>query len=1184
MIANFSAQVRTPPQIHSVPARRRFLLQSALNMSRQQFVHLHLHTDYSLLDGACRVERLVRKVREQNMPAVAVTDHGNLFAAVKFYEAAQKAGIKPIIGCEMYVAQGSRHSRSEQDRYNHLLLLCQDQTGYRNLSKLVSASHLEGFYYKPRVDKELLAEHSRGLICLSACLRGEVAEALAAEQYDAAKRVAYTFQDIFGRDNFFLEMQDQGLDMERHINPRLYHLSQETSIPVVATNDTHYLEREDFRAHDALLCIQTGKTLNEPNRMRFATQEFYLKSYDEMHRVFGEIPEVLDRTLDIAERCHLKLDRVREPFPRFTVPEGYTLDSYFAHVARRGFEKRRAKLEELVRAGRLKNTLAEYEERLAQEVAIIQKMKFSSYFLIVWDFIQFARNKNIPVGPGRGSAAGSVASWALEITDLDPLHYGLLFERFLNPERVSLPDIDIDFCMNRRGEVIDYVTAKYGRENVAQIITFGTLGAKQAIKDVGRVMDVPYGEMDRLAKLVPNVLNITLEESLEQSPPLRGAVERDGRLQEVVDTAQRLEGFVRNASVHAAGVVISPKPLTELVPLYKTNKDEIVTQFDMNDLEQVGLLKIDFLGLTTLTIVDDTLGLLRARGVNLTVEEIPLDDAETYALFSRGQTSGVFQFESAGMRDLLRRYQPTRLEDLIALNALYRPGPIQGGMIDDFLKRKHGDRPVAYELPELREILEETFGVIVYQEQVMQIAHRLAGYSLGEADLLRRAMGKKKLEEMAAQRERFVKGAVERGFQQRRVARIFDLMEQFAGYGFNKSHSAAYAYLAYITAYLKAHHPVEFMAALLTSETGNTDKVVRYINECREMGVTVLPPEVNVSDIDFTPSGSAIRFGLRAIKNVGEQAIRAVLEARGQLGRFSSLLQFCEKVELRYLNKRALESLIRAGAMDSLGGRRAQLMAGLDRAMEVGAKLQRDRDSGQQGLFSLPATGELVDPHAQLPDVPEWEERQLLAAEKETLSFYVSGHPLATYLEKLREICSADTASLENRPVGEEVTLGGLIAGVRQMRSKKGDPWAIVQLEDLHGFVDLMIFPETYRRVSDRMHADAAVFVRGRVLIEENTPPKIAVSDLVSLDTMEVKLPENLIVRIRLGANGSGEGTAQRLADLFQRKPGRSNVRLEIIREGEFRLTLEPPMKVRPDKEFLGEVEAICGKGSVVVI
>ncbi len=1153
-------------------------------MSREQFVHLHLHTDYSLLDGACQIEALVEKAREQNMPAVAVTDHGNLFATVKFHKEAQKAGIKPIIGCEVYVAQGSRHSRTEQDRYNHLILLCQDQTGYRNLSKLVSASHLEGFYYKPRIDKELLAQHSRGLICLSACLRGEIAEALTAGQYDAAKRLAYTFQDMFGRGNFFLEMQDQGLDAERRINPLIYRLSQETSIPVVATNDTHYLEREDSRAHDALLCIQTGKTLAEPNRMKFATQEFYLKPYAEMRRLFGEIPEVLERTLDIAERCNLKLERVEEPFPHFTVPEGYTLDSYFEEGSRAGFAKRRPKLEALASAGRLKHTLAEYEQRLTFEISMIQRMNFSGYFLIVWDFIQFAKKSSIPVGPGRGSAAGSIVSWALEITDLDPLQHGLLFERFLNPERVSLPDIDIDFCMNRRGEVIEYVTNKYGRENVAQIITFGTLGAKQAIKDVGRVMDVPYGEMDRVAKQIPNVLNITIEDALAQSPALKNTVERDGRLQEVVETALRLEGFVRNASVHAAGVVISPKPLTELVPLYKTNKEEIVTQFDMNDLEKIGLLKMDFLGLTTLTIVDDTLKLLLARGVELKLEEMALDDPETFALFSRGQTSGVFQFESGGMRDLLRRYQPTRLEDLVALNALYRPGPIQGGMIDDFLRRKHGERPVIYELPELQEILEETYGVIVYQEQVMQIAHRLAGYRLGEADLLRRAMGKKKPEEMAAQRERFVKGAVERGFPERKVARLFELMEQFAGYGFNKSHSAAYAYLAYITAYLKAHYPVEFMAALLTSETGNTEKVVKYINECREMGVTVLPPDINVSEIDFTPVGKAIRFGLRAIKNVGENAIRAVLEARRQVGRFTSLLQFCEKVDLRQINKRVVESLIKAGAMDSLGARRAQLMAALDRALEAGAKVQRDRESGQQGLFGVPAEGAPVAHQEQLPDVTEWDERQLLAYEKEMLGFYVSGHPLAIYLEKLREICSADTANLENRPAGEEVTIGGLIAGVRHMRSRRGEAWAIAQLEDLNGFVDLLLFPETFKRVSDRLTADSAVFVRGRINPEENASPKIAVSDLVALDAVEVKLPENLIIRVRLPANGSPDRAAQRLAELFQRKPGQATVRLEIIREGNFRVTLEPTLKVRPDKEFLTEVETICGKGSVIVI
>ena len=1187
--------------------------------SRKQFVHLHLHTDYSLLDGACNIEGLIELVRQYQMPAVAVTDHGNLFATVKFHSEAGKAGIKPIIGCEVYVARGSRHTRSEQKDYNHLLLLCENETGYRNLIKLVSAGHLEGFYYKPRIDKDLLARHAKGLICTSGCLRGEVSEALGAENYDAAKRAAYTFQDMFGRGNFFLEMQDQGIDVERRVNPLIWRLSQETDIPALATNDTHYLRKEDTRAHDVLLCIQTGKTVSETKRLKFIAQEFYLKSYAEMERLFGEIPEVLDRTLDIAERCNLELGRVQEPFPHFDTPEGTTLDSYLEQVARAGFQKRRVKLEALEQAGRLKHSLSEYEQRLSREIDIIQKMKYSSYFLITWDFIQFARSCGIPVGPGRGSAAGSIVSWALEITDLDPIHYGLLFERFLNPERVSMPDIDIDFCMNRRGEVIDYVTRKYGRENVAQIITFGTLGAKQAIKDVGRVLDIPYGEMDRVAKVVPNVLNITIDQALEQSPQLRAAIERDDRLQSVVEIARRLEGFVRNAGVHAAGVVIAPQPLTDLVPLYKTNKEEIVTQFDMNDLEKIGLVKMDFLGLTTLTIVDDTLKLLRNRGLDVNLQEISLDDAETYALFARGQTSGVFQFESAGMRDILRRYQPIRIEDLTALNALYRPGPIQGGMIDDFIKRKHGERPVTYELPELRDILEETFGVIVYQEQVMQIANRLAGCSLGEADLLRRAMGKKKAGEMAAQRERFVRGAVGRGLPENKVARIFDLMEQFAGYGFNKSHSAAYAYLAYITAYLKTRYPVEFMAALLTSETGNTEKVVRYINECREMSVTVLPPDINVSDVDFTPvvaevaqpsgrvspSGTlpppaeaqpegyatrgAIRFGLRAIKNVGETAIRTMVEARRQAGRFGSLFQFCEKVDLRQMNKRVLESLIKAGAMDSLGARRAQLTTALDRALEAGARVQRDREMGQRGLFGMPLESAATADQERLPDVPEWDERQLLTFEKEVLGFYVSGHPLATYLEKLREVCTADTSTLEGRAAGEEVTIGGLIAGLRSMRTKRGDPWAIAQLEDLNGFVDLLIFPEAYKRLSDRLAVDTAVFVRGRVNPEENAPPKIAVSDLVPLETVEVKRPENLLIRIRLRGDGAGAGPApdslaRELAELFQRKQGQATVRLEVIREGDFAVTLEPAIRVRPDKEFLAAVESICGKGSVIVI
>src|SRR5216110_2803646 len=733
--------------------------------------------------------------------------------------------------------------------------------------------------------KKFLAEHSKGLIALSGCLKGEVAEFLMEDKYDAARSAAATYADIFGRQNFFLEIQDQGLEMEHRIHSNLFRLQKDLGLPLVATNDSHYLCEDDAHAQDVMVCIQTGKSIQDPNRMKFQGTGFYVKNHDEMYQVFKDSPDVLSRTLEIAERCHVKLEKVSNPFPHFDVPAGYTLASYFEHVTREGFSRRLKVIRTQSDAGKLKHSIAEYEQRLAREIGIIHQMRFSGYFLIVWDFVRYARENNIPVGPGRGSAAGSLVSYSLGITDLDPLQYELFFERFLNPERVSMPDIDMDFCMNRRGEVIDYVTRKYGRENVAQIITFGTMAAKAAIKDVGRAMDIPYSDVDRIAKMVPNQLNIKLDRAIKDSPALQQAYESDSQIRQLLDTARKLEGLVRNAGVHAAGVVISPRPLTELVPLHKTKNDEIVTAFDMVAIEKMGLLKMDFLGLTTLTILDDTLKLIpQTRGEHITLEGILLDDQETYEkVFHSGLTSGVFQFESHGMRDVLRRYKPDSIEDLTALNALYRPGPIQGGMIDDFIDRKHGRKRIEYELPELQEILQETLGVIVYQEQVMQIANRLAGYSLGEADLLRRAMGKKVAEEMAAQRERFVRGALERGYPERKIVHIFDLMEQFAGYGFNKSHSAAYALLAYQTAWLKTHYPVEFMAALLTSQVGSTDSVVKYINECREMGIPVEAPDINVSDAYFTPHENAIRFGLAAVKNVGQNAIDSIVTARKEL-------------------------------------------------------------------------------------------------------------------------------------------------------------------------------------------------------------------------------------------------------------------------------------------------------------
>src|SRR6516165_2669998 len=878
-----------------------------------QFVHLHLHSDYSMLDGACDVEKLCQRVQKLGMPAVAMTDHGNIFGAVHFVNAAKAAGVKPIVGCELYVCKKEDHNIErtppEGDTYNHLLVLAENEEGYRNLTKITSEASLNGFYYKPRISKRFLAEHAKGLICLSGCLKGEVAEELTFDHYNKAREAAATFNDGFGAGNFFGEIQNQGLPEEDRIQNNLLKLEKDLGIPVVATNDSHYLCEDDAHAQDVMVCIQTGKSINDTNRLKFANNQFFVKSYPEMEKAFTGYEQFLQRTLQIAERCNTRLEKVRDPFPQFEVPEGFTIPDYFEHVTCEGFAKRLNLLRELQTMGRLKHSLEDYEQRLKREIGIIRQMQYAGYFLIVWDFIRYAKERTIPVGPGRGSAAGALVAYALGITDIDPLQNELLFERFLNPERISLPDIDIDFCMNRRGEVINYVTQKYGRDQVAQIITFGTMACKAAIKDSGRAMDIPYAEVERIVKMVPPTLNITIDQALKDSPPMATAYETEPQTRELIDTAKRLEGLVRNASVHAAGVVISPQPLTDLVPLHRTKNDEIVTAYDMKAIEKLGLLKMDFLGLTTLTIIDDALRLIaQTRNQRLDLQTLTLDDSVTYEkVFHTGLTSGVFQFESHGMRDVLRRYKPTTVEDLTALNALYRPGPIQGGMIADFIDRKWGHKKIEYELEELESVLKETLGVIVYQEQVMQIANRLAGYSLGEADLLRRAMGKKNAEEMAKQRERFVKGALDRGFPEKKIEKIFDLMEQFAGYGFNKSHSAAYALLAYHTAYLKTHYPVEFMAALLTSVSGSTDDVVKYINECREMGIPVEPPDVNVSDANFTPHGEAIRFGLSAVKNVGHNAIDSIVLARKELGAFKSIFQFCEKVDLRLLNKRVIE-------------------------------------------------------------------------------------------------------------------------------------------------------------------------------------------------------------------------------------------------------------------------------------
>jgi DNA polymerase-3 subunit alpha len=1165
-------------------------------MPTPRFVHLHLHTDYSLLDGACDLEEVVDEAARREMPAVAVTDHGNLFAAESFYQTAKTRGVKPIIGCEVYVAKGSRHDRGESSQrdaangrsdsngeagqrgLNHLVLLCENAEGYRNLIKLVSAGFLEGFYYKPRIDYDLLAKHSRGLIALSACLKGAVTENLVEERPQEARDAAYRLRDIFGKGNFFLEIQDQGLEIEKRVNPKIVNLSRETGIPLVATNDCHYLSHTDARSQEVLLCIQTGKTMSDTHRMKFATDQFFFKTAQEMAQVFGEIPDALERTVAIAARCNVKIDAMQNSFPEFQVPEGRTIDSHFEAVVREGFALRVPILEARAKQGLLRKTLAEYEARLTDEIRMIQQMRYAGYFLIVWDFIRYARSQGVPVGPGRGSAAGSLVSYALQITDVDPLQYDLLFERFLNPERVSMPDIDIDFCQRRRGDVIEYVTTKYGRSNVAQIITFGTMAAKAAIKDVGRAMDLPYGEVDRIAKLVPNQLNITLDEALQQSAQLRAQIDSDPRYVDMMEVAKRLEGLARHASTHAAGVVISPEPLTNVVPLYKSNRDEITTQYDMKGLEHIGLLKMDFLGLTTLTVLDDAVHMVEQnRGLHVDLGTLPLDDEPTYKLFARGETTAIFQFESHGMRDILRRYQPTRLEDLTALNALYRPGPIQGGMIDDFINRKHGKKKVAYDLPELKEILEETYGVILYQEQVMQIANRLAGFSLGEADILRRAMGKKNREEMAAQREKFLAGCALRKVPAKKAEKIFDLMAEFAGYGFNKSHSCAYALLAYQTAYLKTHYPVEFMAALLTSETGNTEKVVKYINEARGMGITVLPPDVNSSALDFTPVGESIRFGLQAIKNVGENTVKGILEARLKLGRFTSICQFCDHVDTRLLNRRVVESLIKSGAMDTLGARRSQIFAVIDRAMERAQRQQRERSSGQHGLFGG-ASAPTPPPEDPLPDLEEWAEHEMLASEFATVGFYISGHPLSKYAAKLAELGAIDLAAVEGRKNGEEITVGGIVVAMRSMRSRKGDRWGILTLQDMTGVLEVLAFPESFARLETVFKSNAPLVLKGRVNVEE-AGTRLAVMEARRLEDIGQRPPNLMRVRVDMAAMDAN--VIDELQKLFAGKPGSCSIAFDLISAEGAVATLQANQRVRPDQDLVQAVRKLCGEDAV---
>ncbi len=1139
-------------------------------MPRADFVHLHLHTQYSLLDGACQLDKLMAKAKEFRMPALAMTDHGNLFGAVDFYALASKEGIKPIIGCEVYVAPNSRFERTPQDgQYegaNHLTLLVRDMTGYKNLIKLVTAGYIEGFYYKPRIDRELFAQHAKGLLALSGCLNSEFCHALLDKDEAKAADTARWYMEVLGRENFYLEIQDHGLEDQRTVNQGIVRIGKKLGLPVVATNDVHYLNASDTRPHEVLLCIQTGKTMKDPDRWRFSSNQFYFKSPAEMQALFAELPEALKNTVAVAERCNLELKFGQILLPKYTVPEGHTLDSYLRKLAEEGLRQR------------FENPGPEVVERLNRELTVVEKMGFAGYFLVVWDFISFAKSRGIPVGPGRGSAAGSLVAYSLGITNIDPLRYGLLFERFLNPERISMPDMDIDFCYERRGEVIEYVTKKYGEENVSQIITFGTLGAKAVIRDVARAMGMTYADGDKIAKMVPNTLNITLEEALHDSAALREAAEKRPEVGELMETARVLEGLTRHASTHAAGVVISNEPLIEHLPLYKGAKGEITTQYAMGAIEKIGLLKMDFLGLRTLTVIANTARLIQeSRGVRLDVDRIPLDDANTFHLLGEAKTFGVFQLESTGMRDLLRQLRPNRLEDIIALVALYRPGPMQ--LIPDFIERKHGRTKVVYDHPLMEEILKDTYGIMVYQEQVMRIASDLAGFSMGEADILRRAMGKKNPELMAEQRKKFLDGAGAHGVPEKKAERIFGFMEQFAGYGFNKSHSAAYALIAYQTAYLKANYPVEFMAALLTSEMADTDKIVKYIEECRAMGIEVLPPDVTESSNDFAVVGDKIRFGLVAVKNVGEAAIHSILAARRQQGRFRDLFDFCERADLRLVNKRVIESLIKCGAFDSLGARRAQLMAVVDKAMDAASAAQRDRAHGQVSLLDvLSSTGAVPRQGGTLPDLPEWDRSKLLAGEKETLGFYVTGHPLAEHRGLIAKYTTVTTEDLASLPDKSTVKLGVMVAAVKEISTKNGDRMAFVTLEDLAGTVEAVVFPDLYRSSMLHLAKDSAVLVKGQVDIGEETV-KLLLSEVQPLTLPgDNGLP---LVEVTLAGEAASSEGLRRLKAVLQAHPGGSPLRLhiELPEGGQVTIAPAPSLSVAVDDSLRQKLEEAFGPG-----
>ncbi len=1151
-------------------------------MGPQNFVHLHLHTEFSLLDGANRIDELLDRAEELRMPAVAITDHGNMFGAMKFYKAAQARGIKPILGCETYVAPTTRFDRSRQgigSAAHHLTLLARNYTGYQNLSRLLSKAFLEGFYYRPRIDKELLAEHAEGLIGLTGCLKGEVNGHILNGNLKQAADAIDSYRQILGRDNVYLELMDHGVDGQRHANTELLRFGKDFGLPVVATNDCHYLRKEDASPHDVLMCIGTGKSVHDTQRMRYAQEEFYVKTPEEMYRVFAEVPEACTNTLLIAERCDLQLPFDKSLLPRYQTPDGVALDAYLEQVARQGLE---ARLAQARSGGERKHDDQAYQQRLDKELDIICDTGYSGYFLIVWDFIRYAREHDIPVGPGRGSVAGSLVAYALRITNVDPLDYDLLFERFLNPERVTMPDIDIDFCMERRDEVIRYVTEKYGAANVAQIITFGTMLAKGVLRDVGRAMDMPYSEVDRIAKLIPNRLNVSLDDAMQEEPRLREIQERDPQVARLIDTARRLEGLSRHASVHAAGVVISPEPLHNIVPLSKGAKDEVVTQYTMDDVEGMGLLKMDFLGLRTLTVIHNTVRMIKEnRGIEIDSNDLPLDDAPTYELLSGARTVGIFQLEGRGVRDLLRKLQPEVFEDLVALVALYRPGPLGSGMVDDFIERRHGRRSITYEAPALEPILRSTYGVIVFQEQVMQIATTLAGFTPGGADLLRRAMGKKKAEVMDEQREHFVQGAVQNGYAAEQAGRIFDLMAYFAGYGFNRSHSVAYALLAYCTAYLKAHFPNEFMAALMGCDMENTDKLMRYVGDCRDMGLTTLAPNINDGLYGFAVGGEQLRFGLGAVKGVGQNAVASIIEEREANGPYQSFFDLCERLDFRQVNRKVIEGLIKSGALDCLGLPRWDMLGNMASVLEWAQRQQTDRQEGQISLFSHGAGG-AVATAPTIDAVTAWRSSEQLAYEKEALGFYFSSHPLMAVQDAWRRLVSTTSRELADCHGGQSVTVGGIVTQHRSQLTKKGDRMAFLTLEDLHGSLEVIVFPDVYRDSISVCESDAPLIVWGKVE-GDNSDGRLIAQRIVPLKDAAT-LGE--FRRLTLTLVGHLEQhTLLQVRDLLARTPGNCGVMLALhFADGDhMSLRADNQFNVTPSMDLLAKLEDLLGADNVQV-